>query len=543
MTRSTHKTYDQLVKPENYNGTMKDELEMIDGRLGKKIGPAHAVLYNAPNRIEQNAYRRFVSMINDPECLHQPAIGGDIKGRRFATWSLLWFAFFLLWTLSIALQAQALAIRASPQVPSEDPFYRPPSGWKDAKPGTVFRSRQVEIHAFLKAHVKEAWQLLYRTNFASDDEPTTTVTTVIVPYNAKQERLVLYAEYQDSNGEKCMPSFSYQAGFTSDLSATMNMASVLVFLQEGYIVTVPDKQGKRNMFAAGHVEGHQTLDGIRATLSFDKLGFSNDTRVAGWGYSGGAIQSGWAASLKKTYAPELNMVGWYAGGTPSNLTDLIVNVNKGFFSGFLFSGLLGLSRAYPSLNETLERISKEKLKEGLEDADKLCMMDMLAKYPSTNLLTKDYTSLGDRLLATGEVKDVLDQQIMGIHKDETPDTPVLMAHGAGDEIVPFRSAYTTYENWCKNGAQVEFMRFKNPLAGHFSTQLTSMAPTFEWIRDRLEGKPAKPGCSESSTMALFINPDYLGQQFKDVLGVLAGLLGQKIGPGDSIFKKTISGKH
>lgn len=456
---------------------------------------------------------------------------------------LMWIAFFVLWTLTVALQAQALAIRASPQLPSEDPFYRPPSGWEDAKPGTIFRSRQVEIHAFLKAHVKEAWQLLYRTNYASNDEPTTTVTTVIVPYNAKQEKLVLYAEYQDSNGQKCMPSFSYRAGFTSDLSETMNMASVLVFLQEGYVVTVPDKQGKRNMFAAGHVEGRQTLDGIRATLSFDKLGFSNNTRVAGWGYSGGAIQSGWAASLKKTYAPELNMVGWYAGGTPSNLTDLIVNVNNGVFSGFLFSGLLGLGRAYPSLNQTLEKNSKHKLKEALEDANILCMVGMLVKYPFKNLLTKEYTSLGDQLLVTGEVKQVLDQQIMGIQKEETPDTPVLMAHGVGDEIAPYKSAYKTYQEWCKNGAQVEFMTFKNPLAGHFSTQLTSMAPTFAWIRDRLEGKPAKSGCSESSTMAVLVNPDYLGQQFKDVLGVLAGLLGQKIGPGDKIFKKTISGKH
>lgn len=37
------------------------------------------------------------------------------------------------------------------------------------------------------------------------------------------------------------------------------------------IVTVPDKEGRKNAFASGHVEGRQILDGIRATLAFDKL--------------------------------------------------------------------------------------------------------------------------------------------------------------------------------------------------------------------------------------------------------------------------------
>lgn len=449
----------------------------------------------------------------------------------------------LLTLLALALRVQALALPGAPPLPNADPFYSPPKGWEETKPGMVLRTRKVDIKSIFDVHVKEAWQLLYRTTYLSDDEPTTTVTTVLIPHGAKKDKLVLYGDYQDSNGPQCAPSYSYRAGILTDVAATGNMATVLVFLQEGYVVTVPDKQGRKNAFAAGHVEGRQTLDGIRATLSFDKLSFSNNTRVAGWGYSGGGIQTGWAASLKKTYAPELNMVGWYAGGTPSNLTDLIVLLNKSIFSGFLFSGIKGLSAVYPSAEQALEEWGTRELKERLAFAESHCMVDMLVKYPFSDLLSNEFSSKGDQTLSVEPVKTVLDQQIMGTHASETPDTPVLMMHGLNDDIAPYDSAFRTYENWCRNGAQVEFITYDSDLAAHFTTMVSTVAPSFVWIRDRLEGKPAKGGCSHSYEKSILINPDYLGRQFKDVLQTLSGFLGEKIGPGDTILKEKIRARQ
>lgn len=452
----------------------------------------------------------------------------------------MWLRGFLLLALfALIEQVPAFSSRRPPPLPSDDSFYHPPLGWEHAKPGTVFRARKVDIKALFDTNLKEAWQLLYRTTYTSDNEPATTVTTVLIPHNAQADKLVLYAEYQDSNGPKCMPSYSYRAGAQADFAETMNIATVLVFLQEGYVVTIPDKQGSRNAFAAGHVEGRHTLDGIRATLSFGPLNFSKDTRVAGWGYSGGGIQSGWAASLKKTYAPELNMVGWYAGGTPSNLTNLIMKVNKSFFSGFLISGLHGIGLAYPSVNRTLEMIATDKLKESVNDADRLCLLEMQLKYPYLDLLSTDYTSAGEHLLEMEPMKSVLSRQVMGAYEEETPDTPMLMAHGVGDEIAPYESAYKTYEDWCDHGAQVEFITFMSKHSGHFTTQLSSVAPSFVWIRDRLDGKPAKSGCWHTIDASVGINPGYLGRQYRDVLETLNGLLGKEIGLGDTILKQKI----
>jgi hypothetical protein len=47
---------------------------------------------------------------------------------------------------------------------------------------------------------------------------------------------------------------------------------------------------------------------------------SKKNSIVGVGYSGGAIATGWAAALQGNYAPELNVKGWSAGGTPANLT-------------------------------------------------------------------------------------------------------------------------------------------------------------------------------------------------------------------------------
>ena len=154
----------------------------------------------------------------------------------------------------------------------------------------ILRSRKVNINTLVKDNLKEAWQLLYRTTYRSDDEPTTTVTTIMVPHNAQNDSLVLYADFEDAGAPQCAPSYTWRAGLLSDTSSIFNVGIAMLYLQEGYIVTMPDKEGNKGAFGSGHVEGRQSLDGIRATLAFDKIGLNKNARVVGHGYSGGGIQ-------------------------------------------------------------------------------------------------------------------------------------------------------------------------------------------------------------------------------------------------------------
>ena len=76
---------------------------------------------------------------------------------------------------------EELQTGGQPLTPDVDPFYRPPDGYEMAQPGTVLRSRDVEL-GFLGV-VRQpvtATQLLYRsTNLHG--EPEVAVTTVLVP--------------------------------------------------------------------------------------------------------------------------------------------------------------------------------------------------------------------------------------------------------------------------------------------------------------------------------------------------------------------------
>ena len=68
-----------------------------------------------------------------------------------------------------------------PLVPDRDPFYLAPAGYEHAEPGTVLRSRDVELGflGLIRQRAK-AIQLLYRTT-NMHGAPEAAVTTVIVP--------------------------------------------------------------------------------------------------------------------------------------------------------------------------------------------------------------------------------------------------------------------------------------------------------------------------------------------------------------------------
>ena len=128
---------------------------------------------------------------------------------------------------------------------------------------------------------------------------------------------------------------------------------------------------------------------------------------------------------------------------------------------------------------------------------------------------------------------------MGTNPEFTPDTPVLMAHGISDEVAPYEAAHTTYKSWCKNGADVEFLSFVNPVSAHGVTTVTSTVPGFLWNRDRLQGKPVQGGCREIKNYDVGVNSHALGEDFESALGLLKGLLGDKIGPNDEYLKDAL----
>ena len=84
--------------------------------------------------------------------------------------------------------------RDSPHPPSPiyDSFYVPKKGWDETKPGTVLASRNIQagFTKTQKINLDGAYQLLYRTSGVDDKSPSYSVTTVLVPKNARPNKLV-----------------------------------------------------------------------------------------------------------------------------------------------------------------------------------------------------------------------------------------------------------------------------------------------------------------------------------------------------------------
>ncbi|HWF74031.1 MAG TPA: lipase family protein, partial [Solirubrobacteraceae bacterium] len=184
-----------------------------------------------------------------------------------------------------ALGAGAAPAWAAPALPSSDPFYTYSGSTPLAQiaPGTVLKTRAIQIAVAGTASMFNADQVLYRT-IGEQGQPTATVTTIIHPLVAVQgTKIVAYQTAYDSLGSKCDPSYTLAGGNPSEGTAQAEGTIIDGYLVAGFTVEVSDYEGTKLDWAAGQESGYGTLDGIRATEN--ALGAPSSTPVAMVGYS------------------------------------------------------------------------------------------------------------------------------------------------------------------------------------------------------------------------------------------------------------------
>ncbi|MGH3469829.1 MAG: hypothetical protein ACRDQF_19065, partial [Thermocrispum sp.] len=77
-----------------------------------------------------------------------------------------------------ALPVASMAQQVTP--PQQDPFYTPPDPLPDVPPGTILRSRPVDVSGNGFPVEVTAWQILYRSTSATH-QPNAVSGTVLVP--------------------------------------------------------------------------------------------------------------------------------------------------------------------------------------------------------------------------------------------------------------------------------------------------------------------------------------------------------------------------
>ncbi|WP_096287032.1 lipase family protein [Mycobacterium ahvazicum] len=420
---------------------------------------------------------------------------------------------------------EALQPKARPLLPSDDPFYQPPSGFQHAEPGTVLRSRDVEL-AFLGLIPQSvsAIQLLYRTT-DMNGAPEACVTTVLVPAERVAGQNTPLLSYQcaiDAMSARCFPSYALRRRSKALGSiAQLELFLVAAAVAEGWVVSVPDHEGLLGMWGAPFEPGYRTLDGIRAAMNSSRIPTSTKAPIGLWGYSGGGLASAWAAEVCADYAPELDVVGAVLGSPVGDLGHTFRRLNGGFLAGLPAMVVAALAHIYPDLNRVIEEHTNDEGRALLDRLESMTTVEAVLRMAGKNM--GDYLDepLED-ILSTPEVSYVFDNIKLGV---ATPAPPVLIVQAVHDYLIDVHDIDALADSYSAGGASVTYHR--DAFNEHMLLHPLSAPMTLRWLTDRFARRPINEHLIRTVWPTAFNPMTYAGMMR---LGVIAAkvLTGRKI---------------
>ena len=398
--------------------------------------------------------------------------------------------------------------RARPLLPSEDPFYQPPPGYRHALPGTVLRSRDVELAYFgLIPQRVTATQLLYRTT-DTNGKPEAAVTTVVVPADVARGQVCPLLSYQcaiDSVSSRCFPSYALRRhakaiGALAQLELLLIMAAVA----EGWAVSVPDHEGPNGMWGVPYQPGYCVLDGIRAALSSERIGLSLSAPVGLWGYSGGGMASAWAAEICADYASELNIVGAVLGSPVGDLSHTFRRLNGSLMAGLPALVIAALAHMYPELGRVIQEHTNEKglaLLRRLETMTTAIAVIRMVKKDMGDYLDRPL----DEILTMPEVQQFFDNTKLG---NAVPAPPILIVQAVHDLFIDVADVDALAEAYSAGGASVTYHR--DAFCEHILLHPLSAPMTMRWLQDRFAGRPLTEHVIRTTWPTMFNPATYIG---------------------------------
>jgi alpha-beta hydrolase superfamily lysophospholipase len=408
---------------------------------------------------------------------------------------------------------EELRPKARPLLPSDDPFYQPPPGYQHAMPGTVLRSRDVEL-AFLGLIPQRAMatQLLYRTTDMNGN-PEATATTVIVPADVTPEHPCPVLSYQcaiDAVTSRCFPSYALRRNaWAVGALAQLELLLITAALAEGWAVSIPDHEGRTGMWGAPYEPGYFILDGVRAALSAERLGLSpsapgGSTPVALWGYSGGGLATAWAAELCADYAPELDIVGAVLGSPVGDLGHTFRRLNGTFLSGLPAMVIAALARIYPDLDRVIQEHANDEGRALLQRLEGMTTVGAVLR-----MAKKDVGVYLDRpleeILTMPEVQHVFDSIKLGA---TVPTPPVLIVQAVHDYLIDVEDIDELANTYSTGGADVTYHR--DAFNEHLLLHPLSAPMTLRWLQDRFAGRPLTDHLVRTKWPTMFNPATYVG---------------------------------
>jgi triacylglycerol lipase len=392
-------------------------------------------------------------------------------------------------------------------------FYTPPDPLPPGQPGDLIRtepSRMVlEPSGQLGRSRATATRIMYRSIDARGN-PVAVTGTYFEPDNpwpgTGQRPLISYAVGTYGQGNQCAPSRLFNQGihYSGGWDLTFNYEELFVntMVARGFAIVMTDSVGlgTTGMFTFGNrlAEAQAVLDAARAAMLLPGTSLDPRGPVAFWGYSHGGFAVASAAELASSYAPELRVVGTYAGAPPADLKEGMPYLDGSFLVGavgYLFNGLIG---AYPEAADAIRSKFTPRGLAMLESTSRQCFLQTGLDFAFRHLqgyFNEDPTEVFNE----EPLSSLLDLQRIGRYK---PNAPVLININRYDPAAPWTAANQLGRDWCALGADVEFRTNEQPPFlnktdfNHVITAFVDGEPAMQWVAARFNGAPTTPNCGE-----------------------------------------------
>lgn len=390
-----------------------------------------------------------------------------------------------------------------PLRPSEDPFYEAPEGLASLSPGTILRTRQVELGllGLIPQRGLVAWQLAYRSADLHG-RPEVAVTTVIVPRDhdpSRPQRVVAYQCAIDAVSDRCFPSYALRPGSRAwGALPQFELMLMAELLDRGYVLTVADHEGRDGNFGAPREPGYRVLDGLRAVLAFPELDLDEEAPVGLFGYSGGGMASAWAAEMAPGYAPELRLAGAVLGSPVGDPGEAFLKLNGGLNAGLPAMVISGLRRIYPGLAKIVREHASLRGRRRLDALQEMSTVEAVVRYAFDDFDDYIDAPLAD-VLARPEVLEVFDDLRLGMH---APACPLLVVQAVRDQIIDVRDIDSLVQRYVDAGVEVRYVRDR--LSEHISLMVIGLPAMLDWLADRFERESAPGGTA--TVLSLGISP-------------------------------------
>lgn len=390
-------------------------------------------------------------------------------------------------------------------------FYTPPDPLPPGAPGDLIRTEPsrlvLEPSGQLGAIMATGTRIMYRS-IDSRGNPMAVTGTYFEPFNnwpgAGPRPLIVYGPGTQGLGDQCAPSRQFNQGihFAPFLDITFNYEELFVstMVARGFAVVMTDYQGLGTPGVHTYVnrvaEANAMLDAGRAAMRLPGTSLDPNGPMALFGYSQGGGASAAAVELAPAYAPELRIVGAFAGAPPADLqaqipfTDGSVLVGV---TGYLLNSMLATYPEYTDLVRGALTPMGQKL---LDDTATQCIAETAMRFRFKRM--QDFF-VGDVTEALGKplFQSLFESQRLGRYR---PEAPALVLSNRFDPLVPWAPAAQLARDWCAQGADVQFWTNEQPplfnklAVNHALPMLVDGERAMQWLADRFNGLPTTPNC-------------------------------------------------